>query len=63
MKIQQRQSLLKNFLAGFVNGTTGKKSIMTVQQATTIAQAKMEAIKTKKNMMAQYGPLKAAGEK
>ncbi len=53
---------LKNFLAGFVNGTTGKKSIMTVQQATTIAQAKMEAIKTK-NMMAQYGPLKAAGEK
>ena len=53
---------LKNFLAGFVNGTTGKKSIMTVQQATTIAQAKMEAIKTK-NMMAQFGPLKAAGEK
>lgn len=53
---------LKNFLAGFVNGTTGKKSIMTVQQATTIAQAKMEAIKTK-NMMAQYGPAKEAGEK
>lgn len=53
---------LKNFLAGFVSGTTGKKGLMTVEQATTMAQLKMEAIKSK-NMMNQYGPNKAAGEK
>jgi FKBP-type peptidyl-prolyl cis-trans isomerase len=53
---------LKNFLAGFVSGTTNKGGLMNVQQATAMAQAKMEAIKSK-NMMSQYGPNKAAGEK
>src|SRR5574344_1349720 len=53
---------LKNFLAGFVSGTTGKGGLMSVQAAQTMAQAKMEAIKAK-NMESQYGPNKAAGEK
>ena len=55
---------LKNFMAGFVAGTTGKtdKVKMTVEQAQQIAQTKMMAIKAK-NMKHQYGPNKAAGEK
>ncbi len=55
---------LKNFMAGFVAGTTGKtdKVKMTVEQAQQIAQTKMMAIKAK-NMERQYGPNKAAGEK
>ena len=55
---------LKNFMAGFVAGTTGKtdKVKMTVEQAQQIAQTKMMAIKAK-NMEQQYGPNKAAGEK
>ncbi len=53
---------LKNFMAGFVTGTTGKKGLMTVEQASQIAQAKMVAIKTQ-TMEKQYGPNKEAGEK
>ena len=55
---------LKNFMAGFVAGTTGKtdKVKMTVEQAQQIAQTIMMAIKAK-NMEQQYGPNKAAGEK
>ena len=53
---------LKNFMAGFVSGTTGKKGLMTVEQAAQIAQAKMMAIKAK-NMEKEYGPNKVAGEK
>lgn len=55
---------LKNFMAGFVAGTTGKtdKVKMTVEQAQQIAQTKMMAIKAK-NMEQQYGPNKVAGEK
>ena len=53
---------LKNFMAGFVSGTTGKKGLMTVEQAAQVAQAKMMAIKAK-NMEKEYGPNKAAGEK
>lgn len=53
---------LKNFLAGFVSGTTGKGGLMSVQAAQTMAQAKMKAIKAK-NMESQYGPNKTAGEK
>lgn len=45
---------LKNFMAGFITGTTGKKGLMTVEQAAQIAQAKMMAIKAKN---------KVAGEK
>ena len=53
---------LKNFMAGFITGTTGKKCLMTVEQAAQIAQAKMMAIKAK-NMEKEYGPNKVAGEK
>lgn len=53
---------LKNFMAGFISGTTGKKGLMTVEQAQTVAQMKMEAIKNKA-MLEQYGANKTAGEK
>ena len=53
---------LKNFMAGFVSGTTGKKGLMTIEQAGRIAQEKMVSIKAKA-MEKQYGPNKQAGEK
>jgi FKBP-type peptidyl-prolyl cis-trans isomerase len=53
---------MKNFMAGFIAGTTGKKGIMTMTQAQQMAQMKMMAIKAK-NMEKQYGANKAAGEK
>ena len=53
---------LKNFMAGFVTGTTGKKGLMTIEQAGQLAQSKMMAIKAK-SMEKEYGPNKAAGEK
>lgn len=53
---------LKNLLAGFITGVNGKKGLMTSNQAQTVAQTKMEAIKTK-TMSKEYGPNKAAGEK
>lgn len=52
---------LKNFMAGFISGTTGKKGIFTVEQAQQVAQVKMEAIKAKA-MEKQYGANKKAGE-
>ena len=48
---------LKNFMAGFITGTTGKKGLMTVEQAQQVAQAKMMAIKSK-NMEKTYGAYK-----
>lgn len=53
---------LKNFMAGFITGTTGKKGLMTIEQATQTAQTKMNAIRAKV-MEKKYGPNKAAGEK
>lgn len=53
---------MKNFMAGFIAGTTGKKGIMTMAQAQQLAQAKMTAIKAK-NMEKQYGTNKIAGDK
>lgn len=53
---------MKNFMAGFMAGTTGKKGLMTMEQAQQIAQTKMSAIKAK-SMEKQYGPNKTAGEK
>ena len=54
---------LKNFLAGFAAGTTGKGSVkMTMEEAMKLAQTKMSQIKSH-NMEKQYGPNKAAGEK
>jgi FKBP-type peptidyl-prolyl cis-trans isomerase FklB len=53
---------LKNLLAAFVTGVTGKKGVMTVENAQMVAQTKMEAIKTQ-TMLKEYGPNKKAGEK
>ena len=53
---------LKNFMAGFVSGTTGKKGLMTIEQASRVAQEKMVSIKAKA-MEKQYGPNKVSGEK
>ena len=52
---------LKNFMAGFVSGTTGAKGLMTMEQAQQVAQTKMEQIKAK-TMEKQYGPNEEAGE-
>ena len=53
---------MKNFLAGFVAGTTGKNQLMTVEPAGEIAQNKMQTIKAREAEK-QYGDNKAAGEK
>lgn len=51
---------LKNFMAGFISGTTGKNGLMTVEQAQMTAQMKMQSIKAKE-MEKQYGPNKKKG--
>ena len=38
---------LKNFMAGFVSGTTGTKGLMTAEQAQTVAQTKKEEVHKK----------------
>ena len=53
---------LKNFMAGFISGTTGKKGLMTIEEAQTTAQTKMQEIKARE-MEKVYGPNKEAGEK
>lgn len=53
---------LKNFMAGFVSGTTGKKGLMNMEQAGNVAQQKMQQIKTQ-TMMKKYGANKEKGEK
>jgi FKBP-type peptidyl-prolyl cis-trans isomerase FklB len=53
---------LKNFLAGFVTATTGKKGLMTVEEAGETAQRLMQQIKARE-MEKTYGPNKLAGEK
>ena len=53
---------MKNFMAGFVAGTTGKGALMTVDSAQNVAQALMRAIKARE-MEKTYGPNKEAGEK
>lgn len=52
---------MKNFLAGFIQGVKEKKGLMTVEQASLVAQMKMMAIKSK-HMEEEYGPLKKKGE-
>lgn len=52
---------MKNFLAGFIQGVKEKKGLMTVEQASHVAQMKMMAIKSK-HMEEEYGPLKKKGE-
>jgi FKBP-type peptidyl-prolyl cis-trans isomerase FklB len=53
---------LKNFMAGFISGTTGKGGLMTVDSAQQVAQTMMQAIKAKE-LEKTYGPNKEAGEK
>ena len=53
---------LKNFMAGFVSGVTGKNGLMTVEQAGQTAQTKMQQMKAEQ-MMKRYGPNKEKGEK
>ena len=53
---------LKNFMAGFVSGTTGKQGLMTIEQAQTVAQAKMQEIKARE-LEKTYGDNKKEGEK
>ena len=38
---------LKNFMAGFVAGTTGKGALMTVEEASTTAQTMMQTVKAR----------------
>ena len=52
---------LKNFMAGFVSGTTGKQGLMTPEQAQTAAQTKMNEIH-QKAMQTKYGDNKKKGE-
>lgn len=53
---------LKNLMAGFISGASGKKGLMTVTQAQDYVQNKMNSIK-KKAMEQQYGANRKAGEK
>ncbi|MBR4239959.1 MAG: FKBP-type peptidyl-prolyl cis-trans isomerase [Prevotella sp.] len=53
---------LKNFMAGFVAGTTGKGQKMTLEQAQKVAESKMQEVKAKV-LEKEYGPNKIAGEK
>ena len=52
---------LKNFMAGFVAGTTNKGGKMTMEQATEYAQNTMRTIKARQ-METQFGENKKAGE-
>ncbi len=53
---------LKNFMAGFISGTTGKGGLMTMDSAQMVAQKMMQEVKAKA-MEKTYGPNKVAGEK
>ena len=53
---------LRNFMAGFVSGVTGKNGLMTVDSASNVAQRLIQNIKARE-LEAQYGENKAAGEK
>ena len=53
---------MKNFMAGFVTGTTGKKGLMTMEEASDNAQRLMQQIKTRETEKL-YGENKAEGEK
>ena len=48
---------LKNLLAGFVTGATGKKGLMTPEMANQVAQTKMEIIKSKTMMKEGHGAI------
>ena len=52
---------MKNFMAGFISGYTGKNGKMTMDQAGMFAQEKMNTMKNK-SLMEKYGKNKQAGE-
>ncbi len=52
---------MKNFMAGFISGTTGKNGMMTMEQAGQVAQTKMQQIKAK-SMEKRYGDNKKKNE-
>ena len=52
---------LKNFMAGFVSGTTGKGGLMTLDSARQVAQDMMRAMKSK-SLEKEFGDNKKAGE-
>jgi len=53
---------LKNFMAGFISGTTGKGGVMTMDSAQVIGQRLMQSVKAKE-LVKTYGPNKEEGEK
>ena len=53
---------LKNFMAGFISGTTGKKGLMTIDSAQMVAQRLIQSIKAKE-LEKTFGANKEAGEK
>ena len=53
---------LKNFMAGFITGTTDGKGLMTIAQAQETAERKIKEIKSKE-MEKTFGPNREAGEK
>ena len=53
---------LKNFMAGFISGTTGKKGLMSMDSAQVNGQRLLQSIKAKE-LAKTYGPNKEAGEK
>lgn len=53
---------LKNFMAGFVRGTTGKKGLMSTDEAKDCWQRLMTQVK-ERQMKEQYSQYKAEGEK
>ena len=53
---------MKNFMAGFIRGTTGKGGLMNMVDAQNVAQSKMQEIKARE-MEKTYGPNKEEGEK
>ena len=53
---------LKNFMAGFIGAVTGKKGLMTMDEAQVTAQTKMQEIKSRE-LEKTYGENKKAGEK
>ena len=53
---------LKNFMAGFISGTTGKGGLMTMDSAQVIGQRLIQIVKAKE-LAKTYGPNKEEGEK
>ncbi len=53
---------MKNFMAGFVSGTTGKGGLMTVDSAQVVAQTLMQSVKARE-LEKTFGSNKEEGEK